>query len=101
MSYDSLLVNTSDIIQESVDKWNRKSESIIAADEPCRFEFGHVIARGPAGEDIVCSATVFYRKGTTINLSCKVRYSGRIYKVVDVQRPQDSSGEHHVEVLVK
>lgn len=101
MSYDALLINTCDLIKQTLDKWNRATEVVVAAAEPCRFEFGHRIARGPGGEDIVCTATVFFKTGTTMKENYKIRYSGREYDVVDIQRPQDSAAEHHVEVLVK
>ena len=101
MSYDSLLINTSNIIDRKFDKWGEEESVTIRRDRPCRIMYRNRRVVNAAGEDDFSSATVFYKRTEDVQLSHFIEFDDREHAIISIRRPQDSRRIHHLEVLVK
>lgn len=99
MSYDSLLINTCDIIQRTPDKWGQTSD-VIQAGVKCRIMYGNRLVRDFNGEEVLSSAKIFFRSTVNIGHEDMIRFGGVKHAVLKILRPQDSIAIHHVEVYV-
>lgn len=100
MSYDGLLINTCDLVNETKDKWGRITATVVTAGVPCRIEHGYRTVVDFKGEERLATAVVFFKSGQAISQDTRVRINGRDHGILDIQRPQDSVTEHHVEVAI-
>lgn len=100
MSFDALLINTCDLIRISIDKWNRPTEH-VTADVKCRIEYGHQLVRDFKGEHVLSTAVVFFEPDVTIDHKYKIRFGSVDHAIINIQRPQNGSSIHHIEVLIK
>lgn len=95
-----LLINTADIKRKSVGAWGKETVAVIAAGAPCRIEYGNRLVRDFHGELVPAHVTVFFPRGTDVRAGDWVSWGGVDHSVLNIERLQDASGEHHVEVYV-
>ena len=101
MSYDSLLINISDIIRRTFDKWGDETTRTTAADRPCRIEYDTRLMTAYNGEEVLSFAVVFYGKNEAIDHQDLVKFDGIEHAIITIKRPQDSTIIHHKEVWIK
>jgi len=101
MSYDSLLINRTNIIDRTFDKWGEEESVSIRRNRPCRIMYGNFRTVNAAGEDDHSSAKIFYKRDEDIQLSHMIEFDDREHAIVEIRRPQDSRRIHHIEVYVK
>lgn len=99
MSYEGLLPNKVDLIQVDVDKWGHKTET-VEPDEKCRIEYANRLVRNFAGEVVLSSARIFFKKTASVHETTRIRYGSYDHSVIRLDKPQDASKIHHIEVYV-
>jgi len=97
MSYNSLLINTCDLITITENKWKDRTTTTENA-VPCRFEWKNRVVRNFEGEQVVSSGTVFFKSGVTIDATTKIVFDGRSFAVLNIRKPANSASWHHIEV---
>jgi len=99
MSFDALLINTSNLIRLAIEDFGETSET-AEADVKCRIEYSNRIVRNFKGEEVVSLAKIFYPPDTDIDELTLVEFDGRRHGILRIDRPQDSKKQHHLEVYV-
>lgn len=101
MSYDSLLINTSDIIRRTFDKWGNEDTRTTAADRPCRIEYQTRLMKAYNGEDVLSFACIFYKKDEPMGHQDLIKFDGIEHAIITIKRPQNSKVIHHKEVWIQ
>lgn len=101
MSYDSLLINTSDIIHRTFTKWGDEDTRTTVPDRPCRIEYQTRLMKAYNGEDVLSFAVVFYGRDETIEHQDLIKFDGIEHAIITIKRPQDSNVIHHKEVWIQ
>jgi hypothetical protein len=101
MSYSGLLINTSDIIRRTFDKWGDETSSITMAARPCRIMYETKLIRSYEGEEMISFAKLFYGPGEDIEHQDQIKFGGIEHAIITIKKPQDSSHTHHIEAYVK
>jgi len=97
MSYNSLLIETCDIIQITETKWGDRTETTTVG-VPCRFVWKQKIVRNMQGEEQMSAGRVFFKNGVTIKATTKILFDGERFAVLQMRKPADSTARHHIEV---
>jgi hypothetical protein len=100
MSFDSLLIDTSDIIDRVLDKWGGLVSETVTPAVPCRIEYKNRLLRDFKGEEVLSYAQVFYRPDVALSQNSRIRFDGKEWSPIRLERQQDSVGIHHIEVWV-
>ncbi len=101
MSYNSLLINTSDILRRTFDKWGEVTATTTLADQPCRIMYDTRLMRDFKGEEVISAAKLFYKYDQTIDHQDLVKFDDLEHAIIIIKKPQDASQIHHLEVWVK
>ena len=101
MSYAGLLINTSDIIRRTFDKWGDEETRTTAADRPCRIMYDTKLMTSFSGEEVMSFAKLFYKPDETIEHQDLIKFDGHEHTIIVIKKPQDSVQIHHLEVWVK
>lgn len=101
MPYEGLLINRSNIIDRTFDKWGEEESVSIRRNRPCRIMYGNLRVVNFKGEDDISSAKLFYKRDEDIQLSHMIEFDDREHAIVNIRKPQDSRRIHHIEVYVK
>lgn len=99
MSYNGLLPNTVDLIQVVTDKWGKKTETIQAG-EKCRIEYANRMVRNFGGEVVLSSARIFFQRTANLSQTTRIRYGGYDHSLIRLDKPQNATQIHHIEVYV-
>jgi hypothetical protein len=100
MSFDSLLINHCDIVHREHDKWGKVSVIAIDIDVVCRIEYQNRLVRDFRGEEVVSYARLFFKPTVNLSQNDQLRFDGREWSPVRLERQQDSLVIHHLEVYV-
>jgi hypothetical protein len=101
MSYESLLINTVNLIDLVRDKWGQESSRTVRNNVKCRIDYENRMVRDATGELNVSYAHLFFLPEESISLTTLVEFDDREHAILKITRPQDSVELHHVEVYVK
>jgi len=99
MSFNSLLIDTVDIVSKTIDKWQNATES-TALSIRCRVMRGTQIVKNNRGEDVVSYAKLFFLPGQTIQFDDRIKIDGAEHPVVKISKISNSNSIHHLEVWV-
>ena len=97
MSYNSLLIETCDLVQITETKWGDRTETTTVG-VPCRFVWKQRIVRNMQGEEQMSAGRVFFKNGVTIKATTKILFDGERFAVLQMRKPADSTARHHIEV---
>lgn len=99
MSYDSLLINTCDLIESVLDKWNVPTITVTAGVK-CRIMYGYRLVRNVHGEEVVSFAKLFFLKTQALNNAMKVKIASVEHPIIKLSVHQDDTASHHKEVYI-
>lgn len=100
MSYNSLLINTGDLVEYVKDKWGKKTSENVTAGVVCRIMEGVYKVLDEKGEERLSSAKVFFKPGAIVGTHLFFRYGGVDHGIIKVLEPQDSVTLHHIEAYL-
>jgi hypothetical protein len=101
MSFNSLSsINTCLIETKTKDKWGNIISTVISAPQPCRIVYSNRIVRDFKGQEVVSTATIFFRKAIVIVAGQRLFFDNRWHGIQKIGRPQNSTAIHHREVWV-
>jgi len=101
MSYAGLLINTTDVIRRTFDKWGDEIAAVTLPNRPCRIMYETRLMRSYKGEDVTSFAKIFYGPGETIEHQDVIKFDDIEHAIIIIKKPQDSAKIHHLEVFVK
>ena len=101
MSYAGLLINISEIIRRTFDKWGDEIATITLPNRPCRIMYETRLMRSYKGEDVTSFAKIFYGPGETIEHQDQIKFDDIEHAIIIIKKPQNSAKIHHLEVWVK
>jgi hypothetical protein len=101
MSFDSLSgINTCLIETKTKDKWGNVISTAISAPQKCRIEYSNRIVRDFKGQEVLSTATIFFRASIVVVEGQRLFFDGRWHGIQKISRPQNSTVLHHREVWV-
>jgi uncharacterized protein YdeI (YjbR/CyaY-like superfamily) len=100
MSFDSLLINTCDLIDKTTVAWSEETETLRAG-IVCRIQYGNKWIRSYKGESVLSTALIFFQPTLVIGFQTRVVFDGREHAILNISKPQDSVAIHHLEVYVE
>ena len=101
MSYSGLLINTSNIIRRTFDKWGGEDVITTISDRPCRIMYETKLMTDFKGEEVKSFAKIFYGPKESIEHEDQIEFNGIEHAIITIRKPQDSDQVHHLEVWVK
>jgi len=100
MSFNSLLINTVTIRLETKDKWGKIASTVDHAAIPCRIVYKNRIVRNSLGQEVLSSATVYFKTSAPIEEGALIFFEGRWHGIQAITRAQNAHALHHFEVAV-
>ena len=100
MSFNALLINTADIRIETKDKWGKIASTTDPPAVPCRIVFKNRIVRNSLGQEVLSSATVYFKPTAPIEEGALLFFEGRWHGIQAITRAQNAYALHHFEVAV-
>jgi len=101
MSYAGLLINTTNVIRRTFNKWGDELTKTVLPNRPCRIMYETRLMRSYNGEDVTSFAKIFYGPGEAIEYQDQIKFDGIEHAIIIIKKPQNSSHVHHIEVFVK
>lgn len=100
MSFQALLINTSDIKIETKDKWGKIVSTTTHAAVRCRIVYKNRIVRNSLGQEVASLATVYYESTAPVVEGALIYFEGRWHGIQSITRAQNAHHVHHLEVAV-
>jgi hypothetical protein len=100
VTYDSLLINTCDIETVTKDKWGKPASTATVTGVTCRITYSNRIVRDFKGQEVLSAAKVFFKAAVALVEGSRLFFDGRWHGILLIDRAQNSTAIHHVEVTV-
>jgi hypothetical protein len=100
MSYNSLLLNTCDIETATKDKWGNLTTAPVTAGVKCRIVYANRVVRDFKGQEVLSTARVYFKATAPVTEESRLYFDGRWHGIQTIERNQDGTKIHHLEVAV-